>query len=70
VVEVQPLADWTNRDVWRCIWRHDIPYNPLHDHDSPSIGRVPCTRSVDTDEDVRTGRWNGAGKIECGLHGD
>ena len=47
VVKVQPLADWTSRDVWRYIWRHGIPYNPLHDHGYPSIGCVPCTASVD-----------------------
>src|SRR6478752_7564680 len=68
--KVEPLADWTNRDVWRYIWRHGIPYNPLHDHGYPSIGCVPCTASVDSGADERTGRWKGTGKVECGLHGD
>jgi phosphoadenosine phosphosulfate reductase len=69
VVKVQPLADWTSRDVWRYIWRHGIPYNPLHDHGFPSVGCIPCTTSVNglgTDE--RAGRWRGTGKVECGLH--
>ncbi len=70
VVKVQPLADWTSRDVWRYIWRHGIPYNPLHDHGYPSIGCVPCTASVSgAQSDERAGRWRGTGKIECGLHG-
>jgi phosphoadenosine phosphosulfate reductase len=68
VVKVQPLADWTNRDVWRYIWRHSIPYNPLHDHGFPSIGCMPCTHSVAGDGSERSGRWRGTGKIECGLH--
>jgi phosphoadenosine phosphosulfate reductase len=69
VVKVQPLADWTSRDVWRYIWRHGIPYNPLHDHGYPSIGCVPCTAAVDGQiADERDGRWRGTGKIECGLH--
>jgi phosphoadenosine phosphosulfate reductase len=68
VVKVQPLADWTNRDVWRYIWRHSIPYNPLHDHGFPSIGCVPCTQAVAGDASERSGRWRGTGKIECGLH--
>jgi phosphoadenosine phosphosulfate reductase len=68
VVKVQPLADWTNRDVWRYIWRHSIPYNPLHDHGFPSIGCMPCTHSVSGDGSERSGRWRGTGKIECGLH--
>jgi phosphoadenosine phosphosulfate reductase len=70
VVKVQPLADWTSRDVWRYIWRHGIPYNPLHDHGFPSIGCIPCTASVSGQQsDERAGRWRGTGKIECGLHG-
>jgi phosphoadenosine phosphosulfate reductase len=70
VVKVQPLADWTSRDVWRYIWRHGIPYNTLHDHGYPSIGCVPCTSSVNgAQPDERAGRWRGTGKIECGLHG-
>jgi len=69
VVKVQPLADWTNRDVWRYIWRHGIPYNPLHDHGYPSIGCVPCTSPVGSGADERSGRWRGTGKAECGLHG-
>jgi phosphoadenosine phosphosulfate reductase len=69
VVKVQPLADWTSRDVWRYIWRHGIPYNPLHDHGYPSIGCIPCTASVTgAAADERSGRWRGTGKLECGLH--
>lgn len=70
VVKVQPLADWTSRDVWRYIWKNGIPYNPLHDHGFPSIGCIPCTTSVQgTAAGERSGRWRGTGKIECGLHG-
>jgi phosphoadenosine phosphosulfate reductase len=69
VVKVQPLADWTSRDVWRYIWSHHIPYNPLHDHGYPSIGCIPCTSSVNGGApDERSGRWRGTGKVECGLH--
>ena len=71
VVKIQPLADWTSRDVWRYIWRHGIPYNLLHDHGYPSIGCIPCTTPVDGSvPDERAGRWRGTGKVECGLHGN
>jgi phosphoadenosine phosphosulfate reductase len=71
VVKIQPLADWTSRDVWRYIWRHSIPYNTLHDHGFPSIGCIPCTTSVEgAAPDERSGRWRGTGKVECGLHGN
>jgi phosphoadenosine phosphosulfate reductase len=71
VIKVQPLADWTSRDVWRYIWRHGIPYNLLHDHGYPSIGCIPCTTPIDgSTPDERAGRWRGTGKVECGLHGN
>jgi len=59
-----PLADWTERDVWRYIHEHDLPYNPLHDQGYASIGCVPCTLPGD----AREGRWAGEDKTECGLH--
>ena len=59
-----PLADWTERDVWRYIHEHDLPYNPLHDRGYASIGCVPCTLPGDG----REGRWAGQEKTECGLH--
>jgi len=63
-----PLADWTNEDVWTYIHYHHIPYNALHDHGYPSIGCMHCTRQVAAGEDARAGRWSGFEKTECGLH--
>ena len=50
------------------VHKHDVPYNPLHDRDYPSIGCWPCTRPVAAGEDDRAGRWAGKVKKECGLH--
>lgn len=68
LVKINPLADWTSRQVWRYIHDHDVPYNPLHDRDYPSIGCTHCTRSIAPGEDPRAGRWAGLAKTECGLH--
>ncbi|MFB6278020.1 MAG: phosphoadenylyl-sulfate reductase [Salinibacter sp.] len=69
VVKVNPLAYWTEDDVWAHIDRHDLPYNPLHDEGYPSIGCMPCTERVGTDaDDPRAGRWSDSSKTECGLH--
>ena len=68
LVKVSPLANWTKKDVWDLILKHDIPYNPLHDKGYPSVGCWPCTRSVMLGEDERAGRWSGSQKTECGLH--
>lgn len=62
--KASPLADWTDRDVWRYIADHDLPYNPLHDRGYASIGCTHCTRPGAG----RDGRWAGQGKTECGLH--
>ncbi|MEA2441532.1 MAG: phosphoadenosine phosphosulfate reductase, partial [Thermoleophilaceae bacterium] len=41
--KANPLADWSERDVWNYIARHDVPYNELHDRGYPSIGCTHCT---------------------------
>lgn len=68
LVKINPLANWTKKQVWKLITDHDIPYNPLHDQGYTSIGCWPCTRSVMFGEDERAGRWSGTAKTECGLH--
>ena len=65
-----PLADWTEQEVWAYIRSRDVPYSKLHDKGYPSIGCAPCTRAIQPGEHVRAGRWwweEPAGK-ECGLH--
>ena len=62
--KLNPLADWTEKDLWRYIHKHDLPYNPLHDQGYASIGCAPCTQPGEG----REGRWAGQDKIECGIH--
>src|ERR1039457_5737358 len=68
LVKVNPIADWTSKQVWRYIHDHDVPYNALHNQDYPSIGCTHCTRAVRPGEDSRAGRWPGFNRTECGLH--
>ena len=68
LTKLNPLLNWSKKDVWGFIHKHDVPYNPLHDRDYPSIGCWPCTRPVAPGEDDRAGRWAGKVKKECGLH--
>ena len=65
-----PLADWSEEDVWSVIRALGIPYNPLHDQGYPSIGCEPCTRAIRAGEDLRAGRWwwESSDSKECGLH--
>ncbi len=68
LVKINPIADWTSKQVWTYLRDHDVPYNSLHDQNYPSIGCTHCTRSVRPGEDPRAGRWSGLTKTECGLH--
>lgn len=68
LVKFNPLAAWTNDDVWAYIKAHDVPYNVLHDQNYPSIGCTHCTVQVKPGEDPRSGRWQNSEKTECGLH--
>lgn len=65
-----PLADWTEKEVWTYIKQNAVPYNALHDKFYPSIGCAPCTRAISLGEDVRSGRWwwESPELKECGLH--
>jgi phosphoadenosine phosphosulfate reductase len=62
--KVNPLADWSDRDVWSYIAAHDLPYNQLHDRGYGSIGCTHCTRPGAG----REGRWAGSEQTECGIH--
>jgi phosphoadenosine phosphosulfate reductase len=59
-----PLAHWTEKDLWRRIHERNLPYHPLHDQGYSSIGCAPCTQPGSG----REGRWAGTDKTECGLH--
>ena len=67
--KLNPLAEWTEKDVWNYIHEHQIPYNPLHDAGYPSIGCTHCTRPPNANGGPRSGRWANAHKTECGLNG-
>ncbi|GET31279.1 phosphoadenosine phosphosulfate reductase [Prolixibacter bellariivorans] len=70
LIKLNPLIEWTEKDVWDYINENKIPYNPLHDKGYPSIGCQPCTRAIMKGEDVRAGRWwwENPDTKECGLH--
>ncbi|MBS1228197.1 MAG: adenylylsulfate reductase, thioredoxin dependent [Proteobacteria bacterium] len=65
-----PLADWSEKEVWAYIKLNEVPYNALHDAFYPSIGCAPCTRPITPGEDIRSGRWwwEAPESKECGLH--
>lgn len=70
LIRINPLINWSEKDVWDYVKKRKIPYNMLHDRGFPSIGCEPCTRAIEPGEDVRAGRWwwENEGPRECGLH--
>jgi len=70
MVKINPLINWSEKEVWDYIKENDVPYNKLHDQGFLSIGCACCTRAVKEGEDVRAGRWwwEAPEHKECGLH--
>ena len=70
LIRINPLINWSEKEVRAYIEEHRIPYNELHDKGYPSIGCQPCTRAIAPGEDVRAGRWwwENEDQKECGLH--
>lgn len=70
IEKFNPLAAWSEAQVWEYVREHRVPYNRLYDQGYRSIGCAPCTRPVRPDEDVRAGRWwwESPDAKECGLH--
>lgn len=72
IPKFNPLADWSESEVWAYLRSREVPYNALHDDGYRSIGCAPCTRPVTPAEDVRAGRWwwEAQATRECGIHLD
>lgn len=67
-LKINPLANWTRKDLWNYTYKHHVPYNPLHDKGYTSIGDEPLTTAIQAGEHERAGRWRGSVKTECGIH--
>src|SRR5260370_27113339 len=68
MVKVNPIVEWTQKDVDDYIAEHGVLVNPLVYDGYPSIGCRTCTARVEAGADPRSGRWAGTGKTACGLH--
>jgi len=70
MLKVNPLIEWSEKQVWDYIEEYKIPFSPLHKKGYPSIGCQPCTRAIMDGEDLRAGRWwwENPDSRECGLH--
>jgi phosphoadenosine phosphosulfate reductase len=67
-IKINPLAGWSRERVQAWLDRRGLPRHPLVEHGYLSIGCAPCTAAVPEEASVRTGRWPGSDKSECGIH--
>jgi phosphoadenosine phosphosulfate reductase len=67
-LKFNPLANWTRLELDAYAESHGLPAHPLVSAGFPSLGCWPCTDQVADGEDVRSGRWAGSQKSECGIH--
>jgi phosphoadenosine phosphosulfate reductase len=70
ILKVNPIADWTRAEVMHYVRAHDVPINRLHERGYPSVGCDPCSRGIESGEDLRAGRWwwENPETRECGIH--
>ncbi len=65
--KISPIADWSDRDVWIYLQRHELPYHPLWEQGYVSIGDVHTSRPLRPGMRAEDTRFFGI-KRECGLH--
>jgi phosphoadenosine phosphosulfate reductase len=68
IIKINPLANWSFKQVKDYIDQHNVPYNELLDRGYKSVGDWHSTQPVKAGEDERAGRWAGQTKTECGIH--
>lgn len=68
-VKVYPIIEWSNRDVYQYLTKHDLPYHPLWEQGYVSMGDVHTTRKLEPGMTEEETRFFGLNR-ECGLHID
>ena len=65
--KLHPIADWTDRDIYRYLKANDLPFHPLWERGYISIGDTHTTRPLQDGMRAEDTRFFGL-KRECGLH--
>jgi len=67
-IKINPLGGWSPQDIEDYYTNFGLPRHPLFDRGYTSVGCAVCTARPSEGGDVRSGRWQGKGKTECGIH--
>ena len=68
IIKINPLADWSFKEINNYIKKNKLPEHPLVKKGYKSIGCLTCTSKIADDEPIRSGRWKDLKKNECGIH--
>lgn len=66
--KLNPIVDWSPEKIESIFEDLNLPRHPLTEDGYLSIGCAPCTQAPVDENAVRSGRWAGSGKTECGIH--
>jgi phosphoadenosine phosphosulfate reductase len=67
VLKVHPILEWTNKDIYQYLQKHDLPYHPLWEEGYVSVGDKQTTRKLEPGMTEEETRFFGLNR-ECGLH--
>ncbi len=67
-LKFNPLARFDKAALEAYVVRHALPPHPLVEAGYASVGCWPCTKPTQDASSVRSGRWAGSEKTECGIH--
>ena len=67
-LKFNPFAHVSREEIEAIYKLANLPPHPLAASGYLSVGCMPCTSRTSPDEDVRSGRWRGRAKTECGIH--
>ncbi|MGA2052733.1 MAG: phosphoadenylyl-sulfate reductase [Opitutales bacterium] len=65
--KIHPILDWSERDVYQYLTKHQLPYHPLWEKGYVSVGDIHSSAPLGAGQAAEETRFNGL-KRECGLH--
>ena len=67
ITKIYPIIDWSDKDVYDYLSKHNLPYHPLWDEGYVSMGDWHSTSKLGEGMTAEDTRFGGL-KRECGLH--
>jgi len=66
-IKIHPIIDWNDKDIFKYLKKHKLPYHPLWEKGYVSIGDTHTSKPLSDDMNIEDTRFFGL-KRECGIH--